>query len=108
MPRPGDVVLVDFVGATGVKRRPAVVSSDLYHASRPDLIVCLLTTQIPVTLEPTDYALQDWAAAGLRAPSVFRLYAGMVLTTDARVIGHLTDRDWQEVQPRLQRGLALP
>src|SRR5687768_5737801 len=108
MPRPGDVVLVDFVGATGVKRRPAaVVSSDLYHSSRPDLIVCLLTTQIPATLGPTDYALQDWTAAGLHAPSVFRLYIGMVLTTDARVIGHLTDRDWLEIQVRLHRGLAV-
>jgi len=61
MPRPGDVVLVDFAGATGVKRRPAVVvSSDTDHASRPDLIVCLLTTQSPAALSPTDCILQDW------------------------------------------------
>jgi mRNA interferase MazF len=80
VPSPGDVVVVDFVGATGVKRRPAVVvSSDIYHAHRPDLIVCLLTTQTPGVLAPTDYALQDWSAAGLRAPSVFRVYMGMTL-----------------------------
>ena len=30
----------DFVGATGLKRRPAVVvSSALYHPHRPDLVV---------------------------------------------------------------------
>ncbi|MGH8058399.1 MAG: type II toxin-antitoxin system PemK/MazF family toxin, partial [Candidatus Entotheonellia bacterium] len=38
---------VDFVGATGVKRRPAVVlSSDLYHAHRPVRSGGVLTTQI--------------------------------------------------------------
>ena len=36
MPKPGDVVTVDFAGATGLKRRPVVVvSSDQYHRERP-------------------------------------------------------------------------
>ena len=47
MPDPGDVVTVDFMGATGVKRRPAVVvSSERYHQHRPDLVlgrVCKLS-----------------------------------------------------------------
>jgi mRNA interferase MazF len=39
MADPGDVVTVDFLGATGPKRRPAVVvSSALYHQHRPDLV----------------------------------------------------------------------
>jgi mRNA interferase MazF len=39
MPAPGDVVTVNFMGATGVKRRPAiVVSSERYHQRRPDLV----------------------------------------------------------------------
>jgi mRNA interferase MazF len=60
MPEPGDVVTVDFVGATGVKRRPAVVvSSRLYHAHRPDLILAVLTTQVATATAPTDYVLQD-------------------------------------------------
>ncbi len=60
MPDPGDVVTVAFVGVTGTKRRPAVVvSSDLYHANRPDVIVGLLTTQIGGATTPTDYRLQD-------------------------------------------------
>jgi mRNA interferase MazF len=30
----GDVIVVDFPGVTGIKRRPAVVlSSELYHTS---------------------------------------------------------------------------
>ncbi len=61
----GDLVTVDFPGATGLKRRPAVVlSSATYHAIRPDVIVGLITSQIK-GLGATDYVLQDWQASGL-------------------------------------------
>lgn len=108
MPRPGDVVLVDFVGATGVKRRPAVVvSSETYHTHRPDIIVGVLTTRISSATSPTDYVLQDWAEAGLHAPSAFRAYLGTIAVEDASVIGGLSPRDWREVQKRLHVALAL-
>jgi mRNA interferase MazF len=56
----GDVVVVDFPGVTSIKRRPAIViSTDTYHAHRPDIIVSLLTTQIGFAIAPTDYILQD-------------------------------------------------
>jgi mRNA interferase MazF len=56
---PGDVVAIDFPGVTGVKRRPAVVlSSAVYHASRPDVVVGLITSQTTTALGPTDYVLQ--------------------------------------------------
>ena len=46
MPKPGDVVTVDFPGAQGIKRRPVViVSSDVYHATRPDVILAVLTNE---------------------------------------------------------------
>jgi len=109
MPEPGDVVTVDFVGATGVKRRPAVVvSSRLYHAHRPDLILAVLTTQVTTATTPTDYVLQDWAAAGLRRPSAFRAYLGMATPAAVHVIGHLSARDWGSVQACLMRALAIP
>jgi mRNA interferase MazF len=108
MANPGDVVTADFPGATGVKRRPAVVvSSDLYHQHRPDLILAVLTTQLASANTPLDYALQDWAAAGLHHPSAFRSYFGMVLATAVDVIGRLFDRDWAEVQARLALALTL-
>lgn len=107
MPDPGDVVTVDFAGATGVKRRPAVVvSSDLYHAHRPDLILAVLTTQITSATTPLDYLLQDWAAAGLHHPSAFRAYLGMATPSAVQVIGHLSERDWQNIQACLNRALA--
>lgn len=67
----GDLIVVNFPGVTGVKRRPAIVlSSATYHSARPDIIVGLITSQA-VAIGPTDYALRDWTEAGLRAPSVF-------------------------------------
>lgn len=78
---PRIVVTVDFPGATGVKRRPAlIISTDLYHRTRPDIIIGVLTSQVSAATQPTDYILQDWSAAGLRLPTAFRTY----LSTDAQ------------------------
>jgi len=108
MLQPGDVVVVDFIGATGVKRRPAVVlSTDLYHAHHPDVLLGALTTQMGAAATPTDYVLQDWSAAGLHAPSSFRAYVGTYVASAVKVVGHLSDRDWQEVQVRLKLAVAV-
>jgi mRNA interferase MazF len=100
-------VTVPFVGAVETKRRPAiVVSSDVYHANRPDIIVAVLTTNVAAAKGPTDYVLQDWRAPGLRNPSAFRVYLNMVMPFEARLIGHLSDRDWQAVRQCLQRAIG--
>jgi mRNA interferase MazF len=92
MLKPGDVVTGMFVGARQSKRRPSVViSTDLYHTSRPDVILGELTTQLHQATAPTDYVLQDWAAAGLYMPTAFRLYLGMSLARDVTPIGRLSD-----------------
>lgn len=104
---PGDVVTVDFPGVTGIKRRPAVVlSSATYHATRPDVIVGLITTQTS-GLGSTDYELQDWAAAGLRVASVFRSFI-VTLPPSANLvlIGHLSSRDWKGVCACVKVALA--
>jgi len=47
LPRAGDIVVTDFPGATGTKRRPAVVlSSDRYHETRPDSIIGVITSNL--------------------------------------------------------------
>lgn len=105
--RPGDVVTVDFPGIKGIKRRPAVVlSSQTYHANRPDTIVGLITSR-KTGLGVTDYALQDWSAAGMRIPSVFRSFI-VTLPPSANLvfIGHLSKRDWQGVCACLTISLA--
>jgi mRNA interferase MazF len=105
--KPGDVVTVDFPGITGVKRRPAVVlSSAVYHANRPDVIVGLISSQTK-GLGVTDYVLQDWKAAGLRVASVFRSFI-VTLPPSANlvVIGQLSERDWQDVRACIKVALA--
>lgn len=104
---PGDVVTVEFQGATGTKRRPAVVvSSETYHRERPDLILAILTTHLAPANTSTDYVLQDWSHAGLRAASALRSYFGMAVPTEVHVIGHLSDRDWQGVKDCVHQALA--
>ncbi|NCO35296.1 MAG: hypothetical protein AUJ92_05190 [Armatimonadetes bacterium CG2_30_59_28] len=106
MPKAGDVVTADFPGAMGVKRRPAiVVSTDVYHTHRPDVIICLVTSQVAAATAPTDYVLRDWAAAGLHCPSAFRSFTATVPVAAIKNIGRLSDHDWQEVRTRL--GLAV-
>jgi mRNA interferase MazF len=108
MIRPGDVVTVDFPGATGVKRRPAVVvSTELYHRTRPDVVLGLLTSQITSATQPTDYVLQDWRQAGLRRPSAFRAFLVTMPSGAVLAIGHLSDQDWRRVQGCLERALAV-
>ena len=95
----GDIVTVDFPAVTGIKRRPAVVlSSDIYHTNRPDVIVGLITSQTK-NLGVTDYVLQDWQTSGLRVPSVFRSFI-VTLPPSANlfVIGKLSEQDTQGVR----------
>ncbi len=109
MIQPGAVVTVDFPGAMGIKRRPAVViSTPIYHASRPDVILAIITSQTAGAVAPTDYVLQDWSAAGLHQPSAFRSYlATLPAASIITIIGQLSDRDWQEVKARLRVALAV-
>jgi mRNA interferase MazF len=107
--KPGDVVVVDFPGVTGMKRRPAVVvSSDVYHSSRPDAIVGLITSQVTGPIGSTDHLLLDWSAAGLRVPSLFRSFlVTLPRTAVYHVAGHLSDQDWLAVRAKLATALAL-
>lgn len=106
--KPGDIVIVDFPGVKGVKRRPAVVvSTKKYHSHRPDIIVGVLTSKIAKATAPSDYLLQDWAAAGLRRRSAFRAFLLTLPATSAKLIGHCTDRDRQEIQKRLKFAIAV-
>jgi len=104
---PGDVVTVTFTGATGRKRRPAVVvSSDEYHAVRPDLILGVLTSNVGAATSSTDHILHDWSSAGLRQSSAFRCYLGMATPAQVQLIGHLSDRDWDAVRACVRKSFA--
>jgi mRNA interferase MazF len=104
----GDIVVVDFAGVHGIKRRPAVVvSSDAYHHWRPDVVVGLLTSQLAKATAPTDYMLRDWQAAGLIKPSAFRsFFYTLPSRSVTAAIGHVTDHDWQGILACMRTALA--
>ena len=103
---PGDIVIAAFPGAPITKTRPAVILSTVdYQRHRPDVILGLITTKPADPLCPTDCEITDRKAAGLHAPSCFRLYLVTLLQRDVRVVGKLTDNDWHEVQQRVQLGI---
>ena len=109
MVRPGDVVTVEFPGATGTKRRPTVVvSTDLYHKTRPDVILGVLTTQVASATMPSDHLLRDWATTGLRQPSAFRAFLATMPVSSITVVGHLSAYDWDAVQNCLKSALSTP
>lgn len=101
------MVTVDFPGARGVKRRPAlVVSSSTYHLHRPDVIVGVVTSKIERATTPTDHVLLDWAEAHLHSPSAFRTFLATLPADAIRKIGQCSERDWQAIQECLDRAIG--
>lgn len=106
-----DVVLVPFPFSdlSTTKVRPAVViSSDLYHDLKPDLLLAALTSQVAKATGALDYVLTDWRDAGLRYPSALK---PVLFTLDPmRVlhrIGALNSTDMIQVEKRLRNALDL-
>ena len=107
--QPGDIVVVDFPGVQGIKRRPAlVVSSDQYHRTRPDVIVGVITSQTQTSLGPTDHLLADWKAARLTKPSLFRAFlATLPRASIASTVGQASAADWAAVQECLRAAFEI-
>ena len=107
----GDVVLVPFpfTDLRARKVRPAVIlSSTVYHATEPDLILGAITTNLKAATAPVDCVLSDWQAANLRFPSAFKpllftLAPSLILQT----VGKLSTADMLEVDRRVRVALAL-
>jgi len=104
----GDIVVGVMPGALETKVRPGIViASDTYLAERPDVMVGILTTKLPRPVTQLDYPLLDWQFAGLRAASCFRAYVLTIQRSNLTVIGHLTQRDWSQVQARVRVAFAI-
>ncbi len=100
-------VLIGVLTSKGATVDSIVLSSDAYHSTRLDAILGLITSQVASSIGPTDYALADWAAAGLRLPSLFRSFLVTVPRTAVyEVVGHRSDQDWLAVRARLGTALA--
>ena len=93
----GDVVLVPFpfTDQSGTKKRPAVVvSSHGYNASRRDMVIMAITSQVRTPLGFGEAMVGDWQAAGLIKASVLKpvfttIEQGLVI----RTLGHLSAAD---------------
>jgi mRNA interferase MazF len=106
--KPGDVVVGVLAGALETKVRPAVViASSTYLVERPDVLVGILTTKLPKTTTSTDCVLMDWQLTGLRAESYFRAYVLTTHRSELTVIGHLSDRDWNQVRTCVRVAFAI-
>lgn len=106
--KPGSMVISKFPGVVTTKRRPAVVvSSKVYHQQRSDVILAAITTQIQKATSLTNFVLKDWQSAGLNKPSAVRMFLYSIPKEKAREIGELSERDWIEVQKRLNLSLDL-
>ncbi|MBA4779491.1 MAG: hypothetical protein A2792_03725 [Sphingomonadales bacterium RIFCSPHIGHO2_01_FULL_65_20] len=93
----GAVVLVPFpfTDQATSKRRPAVViSSANYHASRPDVILMAITSQLRASAAFGEVWLKEWQAAGLLKPSAVKpLVATLERVLIIRQLGHLAEDD---------------
>ena len=93
----GDVILVPFTftDQSGTKRRPAVViSSDGYNASRRDVVIMAITSQVRTPLGFGEAMIADWQGAGLVKESVLKpVVTTIEQSLVLRVIGHLSGAD---------------
>jgi mRNA interferase MazF len=107
----GDVVLIPFpyTDLSAFKTRPAVVvSSDIYHAARSELLLAYVSSQVSQANPTIDHVLADWANAGLLKPSFVRpKVAAVELALVVHRVGVLSARDLSEVDRCLRRAMAL-
>lgn len=104
----GIVVTAEFQGVVSTKRRPAViVSSQIYHRERPDVILAVVTSQIGKSNSSTDYVLRDWQSAGLNKPSAVRIFLFTLPQNKIAEIGELTEDDWAQVRERLRSSIEI-
>lgn len=80
-----DVVLVPFpfTDQSDTKKRPAVIVSNAgYNATRRDIVIMAITSQVRQPLAFGEAMLTDWQEAGLIKASVFK----PVFTTISKVL----------------------
>ncbi len=103
----GDVVLVPFpfTDHSGAKKRPAaVVSGSGYNASRRDLVIMAITSQVRQPLGFGEALVNDWQDAGLIKPSMLKpvfttIEQGLVAAT----LGALSDADRRALRESIVR-----
>jgi len=99
-----DIILlpIPFTDLSSRKVRPAIVIGFGSHPG--DLFLVSLTSQ----LASANFALADWQAAGLNAPSGIKAQIATVESSLVlRIVGRLTDRDRKTLDVHLRQWLSL-
>jgi mRNA interferase MazF len=111
MPSRGEVVYVPFhfTDRAVSKVRPAVViSTDDYHASRDDVIIMGITTNLNRREFVGYVILEDWQSSGLRDQSAV---SGIIMTVRSReivrTIGRLSARDLSLTDKALAHSIGI-
>lgn len=106
----GDVVLVGFpfTSLQTTKKRPAVVvSHSAYQKTRPDVILMAITSQIRYPLTTGEAIVQNWEAAGLVKPSIFKpLIATIEQSCIIKTLGKLSESDRKTLETVLHEILG--
>ena len=106
----GEIILVPFpyTDYSAIKKRPAVVmSSAIYNATHPDVILAPITGRLSGTSD--EVAITNWQAAGLIKPSSIKpILASFETQLVIRQIGTLSDTDRSQVRALFARVLDLP
>lgn len=93
----GEVVLVTFpfTDQSVAKKRPAViVSGRTYNASRRDLVIMAITSQVRMPTSFGETLLADWQTAGLVKSSVVKpVFATIEQSLVIRTLGTLSAAD---------------
>jgi mRNA interferase MazF len=93
----GDVVLVPFpfTDQSGTKKRPAaVVSSHVYNASRRDIVIMAITSQVRTPLGFGEVMVAEWQSAGLIKESVLKpVFTTIEQRLVLRVMGRMSGAD---------------
>lgn len=107
----GDVVLVPFPYAElrASKTRPAlIVSSKAFASAEGRITVAGITSNVAAHRNPTSYELPNWAATGLKKPSVVTSWLATISPQLVQLtVGRLVARDLREIERRLQAALEL-
>ncbi len=110
--RPWDVALVQFpfTDLPIAKKRPGLVRAVLGSAQFGNLyVIAMVTSNVEAQALKGDYAVADWQAAGLLAPSRARL--GFVVTLKEslmlRKLGTLSARDQRAARKAWEQVFAL-
>jgi len=110
----GDIVLVKFpfTNLQTTKQRPAVIiSSQLYHENRPDIILMAVTSRIRSPLATGEAKIENWKDAGLVKPSVFKpLIATIEKEQIIKTLGSTTSEDQSRLTTIIETiiGTGLP